>query len=67
MTPSEIAANNAALIMALTAAIYRPLESPADFLEQVTNELMDLAPTLHGAAKDAVTRTAELLLASEQS
>ena len=65
MTPNDIAATNATLILALTAAIYRPLESPGDFLETVTNELSNLSKSLPGEAREATEATVTLLMASE--
>lgn len=65
MTPSDLAAANTALIIALTAAIYKPLESPADFLETVTNELSNLAASLPGDAREATEATVAMLMASE--
>ncbi|MGC4393738.1 hypothetical protein [Rhizobiales bacterium] len=65
MTPTDLAAANTTLIIALTAAIYKPIENAADFLEAVTNELSNLAPALPGEAREATEATVAFLMASE--
>lgn len=65
LTPTDLAAANTTLIIALTAAIYKPIDNPTDFLEAVANELSDLAPALPGDAREATEATVAFLMASE--
>lgn len=65
MTPMDLAAANTALIIALTAAIYKPIDNAGDFLEAVTNELSNFATSLPGEAREATEATVAFLMASE--
>lgn len=65
MTPTDLAAVNTTLIIAIAAAIYSRPESAPDFLEQVTNELSGLAAALPGDARESIEATVSFLMASE--
>lgn len=66
MDAQSVAAANAAVIFSIGMALSpRGTHRTREFLEQVANELLTLAPTLPGDAGEATRSAAELLIAAE--